>query len=180
VFGVQFDGIFIKAVSWELNGAMAVAGVNSPACNPGVTVPASGLASTSATLDGVVAPDGQDTTYHFEYATSPSFGQSTPTEDAGSGAQPQLVQAALTGLMPATQYFFRLDTTNGLAGTTHGEQQSFTTPASGDASPPLALSTTSLPDATFGMPYTTSLMASGGAPMFSWSLAAGSLPRGSP
>ena len=178
VFPVQFDGIFIKAVSWELNGETATASASSPACTSGVTAPASGVGSTSATLNGVVTPEGQDTTYSFEYGTSPSLGTSTPTQDAGAGTQPQLVQTPLTGLMPSTQYFFRLDTTSGMAGTTHGQQQSFTTPASGAPVQPLALSTTSLPHATLGVPYTASLAASGGAPMYTWSVTGGSLPVG--
>ena len=182
VFAVQFDGVFIPNVTWDLNGLAASASVSSPACAAGVTTPASGVDATSATLNGVVAPDGQDTTYSFEYGTAPSFGRSTPTQDAGAGTQPQVVQAGLTGLMPSTQYFFRLDTTNALAGTTTGRQQSFTTPATRATgtivTAPLTLSTSSLPDGTFGMPYSASLAASGGSPIYTWSLAAGSLPGG--
>lgn len=177
-FPVQFDGIFIKDVSWELNGATATASANSPACSSGITAAASGVGSNSATLNGVITPEGEDTTYSFEYGTSQSFGQSTPIQDAGSGTQPQLVQIALTGLMPSTQYFFRLDTTSGLAGTTRGQQQSFTTTPSGPTPQPLALSTTSLPHATLGMPYTASLAASGGAPTYTWKVTGGSLPAG--
>ena len=164
VFPVQFDGNFIREVSWFLNGATAVASASSPACTSGITAAASELGSTSATLNGVVTPDGQDTTYSFEYGTSPSFGTSTPSQDAGSGTQPQLVQTALARLVPSTQYFFRLDTTSALAGTTHGPQQSFTTPASVAQRQPLALSTTRVPHATFGMSYQASLAASGGTP----------------
>jgi hypothetical protein len=178
VFPVQFDGIFVKEVSWELNGVTVTASATSPACTSGVTAAASAVASDSAALNGVVTPDGQDVTYSFEYGTSPSFGQSTPTQDAGSGTQPELVQTALTGLTPSTQYFFRLDTTSDLSGTAHGQPQSFTTPAAGQMTSPLALSTTSLPHATFRTPYTASLAASGGAPTYSWKLTDGSLPAG--
>lgn len=134
-FPVRFDGNFIRQVSWELNGVTVTATTTSPACTSGVTAPAAGLASSSATLNGVITPDGEDVTYSFEYGTSPSLGQSTPTQDAGSGTQPQLVQAALSGLTPSTQYFFRLDTTSALTGTTHGQQQTFTTPAAGPPAP---------------------------------------------
>jgi hypothetical protein len=127
-------------------------------------------------LTGVVTPEGQDVTYNFEYGTSPSLGQATPTQDAGAGTQPELVQTTLTGLTPSTQYFFRLDTTSDLSGTTRGEQQSFTTPAAAQTTPPLGLSTTSLPHATFGTPYTATLAATGGAPMYTWKLTDGSLP----
>ena len=128
-FAVDFDGAFIPTVTWQLNGATAQADANSPACTNGVTTPASDLGSTSATLNGVITPEGEDTTYSFEYGTSTSLGTSTPTQDAGSGTQPQLVQASLTGLTPSTQYFFRLDTTSALTGTTRGQIEKFTTPA---------------------------------------------------
>jgi hypothetical protein len=145
VFPVQFDGFFIKEISWELNGATATASTSSPACSSGVTAPASGVGSTTATLNGVVTAQGEDRTYSFEYGTSPSLGQSTPVQDGGAGTQPQLVQMALTGLMPSTQYFFRLDTTSGLAGTTHSQEQRFTTAATpAPVTPDRAATTTHL------------------------------------
>ena len=75
----------------------------------------------------VVAPDGQDTMYSFEYGTTTTFGTSTPSQDAGAGTLPQLVQSVLTGLQPGTPYYFRLDTTTATTGTTHGATQTFTT-----------------------------------------------------
>jgi hypothetical protein len=129
VFAVDFDGIFIPTLSWTVNDTTVNATANSPACTDGVTTPASDLGTTSATLNGAVTPQGEDATYGFEYGTSASLGTSTTTQDAGSGTQPQLVQAALTGLTPSTQYFFRLDTTSSTTGTTHGQIEKFTTPA---------------------------------------------------
>ncbi len=127
VVAVQFDGHFLPTVTWELNGVDATASVSSPSCNAGVTAPASGLGSTSGTLNGVVVPDGQDTMYSFEYGTTTTFGTSTPSQDAGAGTLPQLVQSVLTGLQPGTRYYFRLDTTTATTGTTHGATQTFTT-----------------------------------------------------
>jgi hypothetical protein len=43
---------------------------------------------------------------------------------------------------------------------------------------PLTISSTVLPNATVGTPYTTSVQASGGVPPYSWSLPANSLPPG--
>lgn len=130
VFAVEFDGHFVPSVTWELGGVDAQASASSPSCNAAVTTPASGLGTTSATLNGVVAPDGQDTTYSFEYGTTTTFGTSTPSQDAGAGTLAQLVQSDLTGLLPGTRYFFQLDTTTATSGTTHGATQSFTTLAS--------------------------------------------------
>jgi hypothetical protein len=179
LFGVEFDGVFVKQVSWELNGVTVTGSSSSPTCTTGVTAAASGVATDSATLNGVVTPEGHDVTYTFEYGTSTAFGQSTPTVDAGSGTQPKLEQVALTGLAPSTQYFFRLDTTSDLFGTDYGQQQSFTTPPSSQVASPLTLTTTAgLPHATFGSPYAASLAASGGAPPYTWKLTDGSLPSG--
>jgi len=44
--------------------------------------------------------------------------------------------------------------------------------------PPLVVTTTSLPAATVGVPYSTTLAASGGKPPYTWSLASGALPPG--
>jgi len=43
---------------------------------------------------------------------------------------------------------------------------------------PLTVTTTSLPGATVGVPYSTSLAAAGGAAPYTWSIASGSLPAG--
>jgi hypothetical protein len=162
VVAVQFDGHFIPTVTWELNGIDATASASSPACDAGVTAPASDLGTTSATLNGAVVPDGQDTTYSFEYGTTTTFGTATPSQDAGSGTVPQLVQSKLTGLVPATRYYFRLDTTNAMTGTTHGATQTFTTSAVAPA-PPSAASITAAAGgaqtATVGSAFGTALQA---------------------
>ena len=179
VFSTTFDGHFISAIDWELNGQTVAASTSSPTCSSGLTTPASDVGTTSASLNGVVTPEGQDDTYTFEYGTSSAFGTSTPTQDAGAGTQPQLVQTSLTGLAPSTKYFFRLNTTTASTGTTHGQTQSFTTPASSaPASTPLALGSTSLANATFGAHYSQTLAASGGTPPYTWSVTGGTLPPG--
>lgn len=43
---------------------------------------------------------------------------------------------------------------------------------------PLTITTTTLPDATFGTAYSQTLAASGGTPPYSWSISAGALPTG--
>ena len=162
VVAVQFDGHFISTVTWELNGTDATASTSSPSCYAGVTAPASDLGSTAATLNGVVAPDGEDATYSFEYGTTTTFGTSTPSQDAGSRTVPALVQANLTGLMPATRYYFRLDATSARTGTTHGATQTFTTNAATPA-PRSAASITAAAGgtqtATVGSAFGTALQA---------------------
>ena len=110
-FAVSFDPVITPSVSWILNGLVATASAASPQCASGLTTPASGVSATGATLNGVVTPGGTDTTYTFEYGTTPAYGSSTTVTDAGSGDPAELVQAALTGLQPSTTYYYRLDTT---------------------------------------------------------------------
>jgi Putative Ig domain len=125
----------------------------------------------------VVSPGGTDTTYTFEYGTTPAYGSSTTVTDGGSGISAELVQAALTGLTPATTYYFRLDTTTTYPTgqvTTDGQQQTFTTLAPAG----MTLATTALPAGTAGTPYSATLTATGGTPPYTWSVSDGRLHRG--
>ena len=133
VFSIAFDPILNPSVVWIVDGVEADASSASPQCDPGTTSPASDLAPTSATLNGVIAPGGTDVTYTFEYGTTTAYGSTTAAADAGSGDGAELVQSSLTGLAPATTYYYRLDTTTTYGGsfqeTVDGAQQQFTTPA---------------------------------------------------
>jgi hypothetical protein len=93
-----------------------------------VTGPASGVSSTSATVNGTVNPNGQATSYHFDYGTSTAYGSSTATQSAGSGTTTSPVSANLTGLTPGTTYHFRL-VGQSAGGTSLGADNTFTTPA---------------------------------------------------
>ncbi|HXS46548.1 MAG TPA: hypothetical protein VN756_03695, partial [Solirubrobacterales bacterium] len=71
------------------------------------------LEPTTATLAAELNPEGDETTYFFEWGTSESYGQSTPTETLpGSEFDSEAVQEALSGLIPNTTYHFRLVATN--------------------------------------------------------------------
>jgi hypothetical protein len=67
-----------------------------------------GLTSTSATLQGGVYPNGNDTTYFWQYGTTTSYGQTTPATGIGSGTAPVAVTDTLTGLSSGTTYHYRL------------------------------------------------------------------------
>jgi len=184
-FAVSFDPAITPSVSWVLNGLTATASAASPQCAPGITTPASGVSATGATLNGVVTPGGTDTTYTFEYGTTPAYGSSTTVTDAGSGDAAELVQAALTGLSPSTTYYYRLDTTTSyiasfggtFQATADGPQQTFTT--SGTPAPAgMTLATTALPAGTAGTAYSATLSATGGTRPYTWSVSGGHLPLG--
>jgi hypothetical protein len=101
-----------------------------------VTVGASGVASTSATLDGMVNPNGQTTTGWFRYSTSSgtcsdSFGTRFPASGGsalGSGTSSVSYSQGLSGLTPNTTYYFCAVAQNG-TGTAFGSVLSFTTPS---------------------------------------------------
>jgi hypothetical protein len=64
-------------------------------------------APTSATLAGVVDPNGTDTWYFFAYGVD-RYDSHTPLARAGAGADPVAVSAAVTGLTPGATYHVRL------------------------------------------------------------------------
>jgi DNA-binding beta-propeller fold protein YncE len=96
---------------------------------PAVTTnPASSVSPSAATLNGTVNPQGQATTYRFDFGTSISYGTSVPSPagSAGSGTSAATETATLTGLQSSTTYHYRLEATNA-TGTTYGSDQTFTT-----------------------------------------------------
>jgi hypothetical protein len=85
--------------------APAVAGAQErPAAETGAPVD---VTPTSATLTGVVDPNGGQTNYVFIYGTARYEGYTTITS-AGDGTEPIAVSARVDGLTPATTYHVRL------------------------------------------------------------------------
>lgn len=77
------------------------------------TAGASDVTLTSVTLDGWVNPNGKAATAAFEYGLTSAYGSSQPVAlSANSSTSAQLVSAALSGLLPATVYHYRLTATN--------------------------------------------------------------------
>jgi hypothetical protein len=116
--------IFVLAV---LAIAVAAAATAIAAGPPSATTgSATGVGQTTATLNGTVDPQGSDTTYHFEYGTSSSYGLQTGESPAGAGTGGVAVSANLSGLTTDTTYHYRVVATNS-AGTSAGQDLSFTT-----------------------------------------------------
>lgn len=97
-----------------------------------ITGPVSAVGPTSATASGTVNPNGQSTSWHFEYGTSTSYGRNTSSKSAGSGTANVQVSGVLTGLSPSTTYHYRLVAAN-MGGTTRGGDGIFTTPSAPSA-----------------------------------------------
>jgi phosphodiesterase/alkaline phosphatase D-like protein len=91
---------------------------------------ASGITSTGAMLDGRVNPNGDETTYWFEYNSSTLPGTlvstGTTAQTLSSGSSTVGVKGTLTGLHPYTKYYYRLVAKN-QNGTTIGSASSFVT-----------------------------------------------------
>ena len=107
-------GAFLVAVALGGSGLAIASGGASPAVTAGA---ASAITNTSATLTGSVNPNGQDTTYAFQYGTSTQYSEQTALQDAGSGSVPAAVTANIADLQPGTTYHFRSAQPTGAYGT---------------------------------------------------------------
>jgi hypothetical protein len=96
---------------------------------PGLITDVAGEVTTSsAILNGSVNPDGQNTTYRFDYGTTTAYGFTAPvpTGYAGAGTSVVTESVGLTGLRPGTKYHYRIVATN-TTGTAYGGDRTFTT-----------------------------------------------------
>lgn len=87
------------------------------------------VSSTSETLSGTVNPNGDATTYYFEYGSSASFGATTPEANAGGDVNAVSVVATISGLTAGATYDYALVASSAL-GTVVGATQIFQAAAS--------------------------------------------------
>lgn len=92
------------------------------------TTGSASVSSTTASVRGTVNPEGATTSYWFEYGTTMSYGSSTPKVSIAGTYLNTTEVGQLTGLKPATPYYFRLAATNAY-GTSYGSVYSFITPS---------------------------------------------------
>ena len=139
--------------------AVSVTGIGTAlaAAPEAVTKAATDVTATTATLNGTVSPNREDTTYFFQYGTTTAYGSQTPTQGPIGGNADRNVDAALTGLAPSTTYHYRVAASNA-SGTAFGADMTFTTPAPGQAPPGQNAVTIAANPATvtFGRPTTIS------------------------
>lgn len=136
------EGTGTNSVDGTGNGKYAVlAGTNSkpawllsraPATNSAglqlITLPATTVTTTSATLNGLVNPAGRAASGWFQWGSTTSYGSNTPIVALGNGFTNVSTNFVLTGLTPATPYHYRVAATNA-SGTNFGLDMSFTTSA---------------------------------------------------
>jgi hypothetical protein len=88
---------------------------------------ATGLSPEAATLNGAVNPNGNITTWYFQYGRTKNYGTRTTAQDAGGGTKRVPVSAGISGLRGNATYHYRLVATN-RAGSTVGKDRTFKTP----------------------------------------------------
>ena len=133
-----------RAVAMNADGTVNGADKTFQTSGPAIVVtqPATNLTATEATLNGTVNPNGLDTTCMFQYVDDADFqttGYAAATSvpcnpsDVGAGFSAVSVNAAVSGLTPATTYHFRAVATSA-DGTVNGNDQTFTTLIAGPPS----------------------------------------------
>jgi len=121
---------------------LALAAVPALAAAPTAnTGDASGITNSQATVAGSVNPQGQLTSYAFQYGTTTAYGQQTALSSAGSGSVDAPVRADLAGLTAGTTYHYRVIATNA-DGTTVGADRTFRTTGTAPPPPPAPSVTT--------------------------------------
>jgi hypothetical protein len=90
---------------------------------------ASGITRSCATLEATVDPDGLDTSVHFEYGTSNTYGSETAPVDIGEGSSGQPAGTEVCGLTLGTTYHFRAVATNSGGSVTGADTTFATVPA---------------------------------------------------
>jgi phospholipase C len=99
-----------------------------PAAPTVVTMIASPVSQTGATLDATVNPNGEQiTSCSFEYGSVLPYSRNAPcTPSPGEGESAVAVAAQVSGLSPNTTYHFRIAATSA-GGTTVGDDETFQT-----------------------------------------------------
>jgi len=116
-------------------GAGSISGQIVPGA-PGIGLPSLGasndktytrrVANAGAWLTGGVYPNGETTTFWWQYGTTTSYGSRTTPVSVGSGTAPVPISSHLGSLKPGTRYHYRLVAVNA-TGTEYGYDATFTT-----------------------------------------------------
>ncbi|MGI8506198.1 MAG: fibronectin type III domain-containing protein [Solirubrobacteraceae bacterium] len=126
--------------------ATAITGVANAASSPTVaTRAATNIGNTSATLQATINPNGNQTSYSFQYGPTSAYGDTTASHSVGHGTKSIAVALGVSGLTPGTTYHYRVVALNA-SGSASGVDRTFTTtghpPASVVTGPPVNVTTT--------------------------------------
>jgi hypothetical protein len=92
------------------------------------TLAATGVTTTTATLNESINPNGRVTHGWFQWGVNTNYGDTTARTAFGSGTSPVTISRGITGLTPDTTYRFRAVGSN-ILGVTYGADLEFTTVA---------------------------------------------------
>jgi hypothetical protein len=128
--------------TWLLAGSALGAGAAVT-----TTGAATAVTSTGATVNGTVNPNGEATTYAFQWGLTANYGNEAPLPQAsaGDGTADVPVSVALGGLASGTVYHYRVVASNA-GGVATGADETFTT--AGSAPAPATVTTTSASNVT--------------------------------
>lgn len=90
------------------------------------TVVASAITQTSATMNGSVNPNGEETAVYFQYGKTSSYGERTPDQSVGAGTSGSAAAAHVSGLTLGTSYHFRV-VASSASGSAIGADETFKT-----------------------------------------------------
>jgi hypothetical protein len=85
---------------------------NVPPAPDAITAAPTDITTASATFAATVNPHGLPTTVHFDYGTTPEYGQRTPDVSVGAGITTIPFTAPVAGLAPRTRYYYRVYAVN--------------------------------------------------------------------
>ena len=117
------NGSFVQGTYDDHQSACSIADEKPPYVL-GLTESATKVAQHGAALKATINPESLETTYHFEYGKTTSYGTSVPSKDVsvGSGRENVQVEQAISGLEVEQAYHYRVAATNS-SGTTYGEDR---------------------------------------------------------
>jgi alpha-tubulin suppressor-like RCC1 family protein len=90
------------------------------------TFPVTNIASSQATLNGMLDTNALPALAWFEWGTTTNHGGLTPIQSVSSNSTIRFLEAAIAGLQPGTAYYHRLVVSNAI-GLHYGGEQTFTT-----------------------------------------------------
>lgn len=114
--------VIVTALLAALAGGARAATGSAALAPAAVTGTTTGVTATSAVVEGAVNPEGQATTYWFEYGPTSAYGAQTAPRSTGSGTAVQSAAASLAALEPGTTFHYRLVAENATGKTTAGDQ----------------------------------------------------------
>lgn len=121
---VQFVASNSAGTSSTSIGTFKTTGNPSPTTT---TSPAVSVSRYGATLVGVINPNNQATTYHFDFGLTDSYGLQTVAKTIPAGSTPVAVEIPLPGLQPGQIYHYRLVADHGANSITYGADSTFQT-----------------------------------------------------